>query len=445
MAGMDGDRERFVAVGRAQLAALASDYPISADTLEITRVLSLVLPFRVNRYVLDELIDWSAVPDDPIFQLVFPQRGMLSVEDEAEIRAVAPAGERPGPQLAELVRRIRLSMNPHPSGQLELNVPRDARGEVLPGLQHKYAETVLYFPSHGQTCHAYCSYCFRWPQFVGEPSLRFATPGPERLVAYLESHPAVTDVLVTGGDPLVMTTERLRRHLEPLLGVSTLRTIRLGTKAPAYWPQRFAGDADADDLLRLFEEVASTGRTLAVMSHYSHPRELETDSARLAVERILSTGAVMYTQAPLMAHVNAVPHVWSAMWRLQLRLGMVPYYMFVARDTGGRDYFKVPLADAAMVFAEAYRTLPGLARTVRGPVMSATPGKVVVDGELDLGGERVLALRLLNARKPELVGRVFFAHHDASASWLDELRPHPLTPPEILAEVWPGVLAGSLG
>ena len=180
---------------------------------------------------------------------------------------------------------IRAGLNPHPSGQQQHNVP-SLDGQELPGMQHKYRETVLYFPQQGQTCHAYCTYCFRWAQFVGDADLRFAAPGPEQLVAYLHRHPAVTDVLVTGGDPMIMSTERLRSHVEPLLKVDTVRTIRFGTKAVAYWPYRFVSDSDADDLLRLFAQVVASGRNVAVMAHFSHPRELATEVATRAIARI---------------------------------------------------------------------------------------------------------------------------------------------------------------
>ena len=167
-------------------------------------------------------------------------------------------------------------MNPHPAGQLTHNVPAlDDR--PLQGIQHKYRETVLFFPSAGQTCHAYCTYCFRWAQFVGLEDLKFEASEPDDLVKYLKVHPEVTDVLITGGDPMVMRTQVLRRVVEPLLSpdLEHVQNIRIGTKAIAYWPQRFVSDEDADDCLRLFEEVVAAGRHLALMGHYSHPVELE--------------------------------------------------------------------------------------------------------------------------------------------------------------------------
>ena len=309
-------------------------------------------------------------------------------------------------------------------------------GRRLAGIQHKYAQTVLYFPAQGQTCHAYCTYCFRWAQFVGDADLRFAAVDPGPLVGYLGQHPEVSDVLVTGGDPMIMSTMRLRGHIEPLLAVPSVSTIRIGTKSLAYWPARFTTDSDADDLLRLFEKVVASGRTLAVMAHFSHPRELATDTVAAAIARIRSTGAVIYCQAPLMAHVNDDATTWAAMWRAELAVGAVPYYMFVARDTGPQEYFEVPLDRAWGIFSGAHTGLPGLARTVRGPVMSTTPGKVIVDHvDSRADGDRILQLRFLQARDPKLVGRPFRARMRPNAAWLDEVDILPDVPEDLGAAV----------
>ncbi|MFH8447549.1 KamA family radical SAM protein [Streptomyces sp. NPDC018026] len=421
---------RFRAYGPRQIDEIAKRYGMSPDLCETVRVVSEVLPFRVNEYVLSQLIDWENIPDDPMFQLVFPQRGMLALEDEARVARALEGGSRA--ERKEVVAEIRSRLNPHPSGQRELNVPKD-EGADLPGMQHKYRETVLYFPGQGQTCHSYCTYCFRWAQFVGDADLRFAASTPDQLIGYLRKHPEISDVLVTGGDPMVMSTERLRSHLEPLLAVESVRTIRIGTKSIAYWPHRFVGDQDADDVLSLFEKVVDSGRNLAVMAHFSHPRELDTDLARRAVSRIRAAGALVYCQAPLIAHVNDDAAVWNEMWRAELAVGAVPYYMFVERDTGPYGYFKVPLADAVEIFQDAYRALPGLARTVRGPVMSATPGKVAVDGVAHTPQGSYFQLRMLQARNPDLVGRAFRARHTPDAAWVDDLELDPDTPADLRA------------
>jgi KamA family protein len=425
---------RFRAHGADDIDWIAERHGIPADLAATARLFSLVLPFKTNDYVLGELIDWSRIPDDPVFQLTFPQPGMLDAGDE---RALAELVERRGegsPEVMALVADIRRRLNPHPAGQLTLNVPR-LDDEPVRGVQHKYRSTVLYFPSNGQTCHAHCTYCFRWPQFVGDADLRFASPGPAQLVEYLRAHPDVSDVLLTGGDPAVMATSQLRAHVAPLLEVDTVRTIRIGTKSLAYWPQRFVTDRDADDLLRLFEEIETSGRTIAVMAHVSHDVELQPEISRQAVERIRSTGAVVFGQAPIIARVNDDARTWEAIWRASFEAGIVPYYMFVARDTGPHEYFKVPLARAVAVFGDAYRELPGLARTVRGPVMSSTAGKIAVDGELELGGRRFFQLRFLQARDRALVGRPFLARWSDSATWIDELELDDSVPADIAAAI----------
>jgi len=412
-----------VYAGAHQLRDIPQFRALPTELRAAMETVARVLPFRVNQYVIDELIDWERVPDDPIFQLVFPQPGMLPAEEESRLAELLRS-DAPRSQVEALVRDIRARLNPHPGGQREANVPH-LDGEWLPGLQHKYRETVLFFPIHGQTCHAYCSFCFRWTQFVGDRELRFAAKDAELLLHYLQRHTEVTDLLITGGDPLVMRAKHLRDYLQPLLSpaFAHVQTLRIGTKSLSFWPFRYLTDPDADELLRLLEGLVRRGKHVAIMAHYNHWRELETPQAREAVRRVLDTGAVIRSQGPLLRHINDDPDVWARLWRTQVRLGIQPYYLFVERDTGARSYFELPLAAAWDIHRTAARQVSGLARTARGPVMSAYPGKVEVQGVSDVGGERVFVLRFLQARNPDWVGRPFLARFDPAATWLDQLRP----------------------
>jgi KamA family protein len=438
----------FRAYSAKHLDTLAARAGLTPDERLAVRAVATVLPFRANSYVVENLIDWDAAPDDPIYRLVFPQPDMLPA---ADVRRLADmiSGGAPEAALRAAAHEIRMRLNPHPAGQLLLNAP-SLDGRPLPGLQHKYPETVLFFPRQGQTCHAYCTYCFRWAQFVDEPGLKMATDDIGTLVAYLGEHPEVTSVLITGGDPMIMGEPVLRRYLEPLLDprLDHVESIRIGTKSLSYWPQRYVTDPDADATLRLFGEVVDSGRTLALMAHFSHPRELEPSVLAAAVRRIRGTGTVIRTQAPLIRSVNDDPGTWRAMWRAQVRQGMIPYYMFVERDTGPQDYFAVPLARAYEIFRDAYQGVSGLGRTVRGPSMSATPGKVCVDGVAEVAGLRVFVLRMIQARDPRLVGTPFFARFDPAATWLTDLEPafadrFPFEPspydtvPDTLPGLWP--------
>lgn len=396
---------------------------LSRDEQFALRVVSAVLPFRVNNYVLDELIDWDRGFDDPICRLVFPQRGML-LDSDFDHMADLVRRDVPRAELREEARKIQYTMNPHPSKQWELNVPAAASNGHA-GIQHKYRETVLFFPAQGQICHSYCTYCFRWGQFVGIKDLRFAEKDVNVLTRYLRANPAVTDVIFTGGDPLTMKTEWIEQYVNALLApdLDHVQTIRFGSKADTYWPYRYLTDPDADALIRLYERIVRSGKHLAIMAHHTHPRELGTATFQAGMKRILGTGAVVRSQAPIISKINDRPEVWEEMWRRQVRIGIVPYYMFIERDTGPNHYFGLPLERALRVYEGAWSRISGVGRTVRGPIMSATPGKVMVESILELRGEKAFLLRFMQARAPELIGKAFLAKYDPDAMWLTDLEP----------------------
>ena len=387
------------------------------------KVVSSVLPFRVNQYVIDELIDWTNIPEDPIFQLTFPQPGMLAREDYERMAKVLRHSSDKN-EIKTVASEIRDKLNPHPAGQQNLNVPV-LNNEELPGMQHKYRETVLFFPSQGQTCHSYCSFCFRWAQFVGDKELRISTNESKYLHHYLRTHKNISDLLVTGGDPMVMKTKHLQNYLLPLLEkeFEHIQNIRIGTKAISFWPQRFVTDDDAAELLDLITRLIRAGKHVAIMTHFNHWREMETPMAVEAIRRLRATGAVLRSQSPLVKHINDDPDVWARMWRTQTRLGIIPYYMFVERDTGAKHYFEVPLAQAWQIYREAVKQVSGLSRTVRGPSMSATPGKVEIQGITTIKDEKVFACRFIQGRNPDWVQQPFFAKYDEQATWLDDLKP----------------------
>ena len=387
------------------------------------KVVSNILPFRANNYVVEELIDWRNIPDDPIFQLTFMQKEMLT-DDQFDRMADLLKSGASELEIKNLANDIRLELNPHPAAQMTANVP-SMEGVQVPGVQHKYRETSLIFPSSGQTCHAYCTFCFRWAQFVGMNDLRFATDESNRFQDYLRKHKEITDILLTGGDPMIMSLKKLKIYIEPLLApeFNHIQTIRIGTKSVAYWPYKYVTDHDAEGVLQLFEEVVNAGKHLAIMGHYNHWKELSTEISREAIRRIRNTGAQIRTQSPLIKHINDDPDVWAKMWKDQVKLGCIPYYFFVERNTGAKNYFEIPLVRAYEIYREAYKQVSGLSRTVRGPSMSALPGKVAIEGVAEIKGEKVFVLTLLQARNPEWCKRPFFAKFDPRATWYDQLRP----------------------
>ncbi|RMD54778.1 MAG: lysine 2,3-aminomutase [Nitrospirae bacterium] len=396
---------------------------LSEEQIFAIQVVARVFPFRTNNYVVNELIRWEDVPNDPIFILNFPQKEMLLPHHFEQLSELIKRGAHEE-EINDKVMKIRFELNPHPAGQLECNIPV-LDGMEMRGMQHKYKETVLFFPSHGQKCHAFCTFCFRWPQFINMSEIKFAMKEIELLIRYVRKHPEVSDILFTGGDPLIMSTKMLSSYINPVISANLehVTTIRIGTKSLSYWPYRFITDHDADELLELFRRIVQSGKNLAIMAHFSHPRELMTEAVQRAIERIKDTGAQIRTQSPILAHINDDPNVWAQMWRMQVKLGCIPYYMFQARDTGAQYYFGVSLERAWRIFREAYKQVSGMARTVRGPVMSAYPGKIEMLGVSEINNEKVFVLRMLQGRDPNWVLRPFFAKYNGNAIWIDELEP----------------------
>jgi KamA family protein len=395
---------------------------LSKELIEAIEVVGNVLPFKTNNYVVNELIDWDKVPDDPIFTLTFPRKEMLLPHHYQKMKATLDSGANKD-EIKKIANEIRMELNPHPAGQ-DKNVPM--LGDIkLTGIQHKYRETLLFFPSQGQTCHAYCSFCFRWPQFVGIEDLKFAMKETDLLVQYLKEHREVTDVLFTGGDPMIMKAKLFRTYVEALLDdeLWNVQTIRIGTKSLGYWPYKFLTDDDADEMIEIFRMIVKKGKNLAIMAHFNHPVELSTDPVKEAVKRIRSTGAQIRSQSPILRSINDSARIWADMWREQVNQNIIPYYMFAVRDTGAQHFYGLPLVEAQEIWRKAYQMVSGVCRTVRGPSMSCTPGKVQILGTADAGGKKVMVMRFLQGRNPDWVGRPFFAEYNPDAVWLDELKP----------------------
>ena len=397
--------ERYKAVSLQALDKVANKYPALLPHLYDIKLAGMVFPFKASPYYIDELIDWDVddVRQDPLYRLVFPTLDMLCDEHRGKLEMAHAEGNPK--KLIDVVAEIRADLNPNPAGQKTLNAPKE---DDLSGVQHKYSETVLVFPAAGQTCHAYCTYCFRWAQFIGDDELRFAQKEANSLFGYLSKHEEVSDILMTGGDPMVMKTRSLAQYLEPLTDSNFLphiKNVRIGTRSLTFWPQRFTTDEDADEVIELLRRVREEGnRHVAIMAHLSHPRELSTVKVKAAISRLQKEAyATVRSQSPVMRGINDNANVWAEKWRTEVSMGIIPYYMFMARDTGAQAYFDVPLVKAHKIYNDAIRNCSGLIRTARGPSMSCTPGKVEVTGVEEVLGQKVFVLRFLQCRGTGLV------------------------------------------
>ena len=326
--------------------------------------------FRLNDYYAG-LIDWSR-RDDPIRQLVVPR------DDELEDYGALDASD-------------------------------ENANTVARGVQHKYNDTALLLCN--EVCGAYCRYCFRKRLFMNDNDE--ATNDVSAGLDYIAQHAEISNVLLTGGDPLLMSTRRLREIIEALRAIAHVRIIRIGSKMPAFDPWRLSRDADLQALMR---EHSTPERRIYLMAHFDHPREL----TRTALEGLAGwqrAGVTCVNQCPLIKGINDDPEVLAEMWSTLSYAGCPPYYLFQGRPTAGNAPYEVPIVRGWRIFQQALTMGSGLARRAKY-VMSHASGKIEI---VAVDAERIY-LRYHQAKEHRNLGRFLVAERDDNAGWLDDLR-----------------------
>ncbi|OJW06143.1 MAG: KamA family radical SAM protein [Planctomycetales bacterium 71-10] len=327
--------------------------------------------FRVSDYYLG-LVDWGD-PDDPIRQLILPR-----VEELHEWGSLDASNE--------------LSVT------------------VAKGVQHKYKDTALLLCN--KACGAYCRYCFRKRLFMNENDevMHDVTEG----IRYITAHPEINNVLLTGGDPLLIRANRLADLFSSLSAIPHVRVIRLGSKMPAFNPWCIL---DNSELQAAFRTFSGGARRIYLMAHFDHPREL-TEPALESIACCLANGLICVNQCPVIRGINDDPGVLAALFETLSYIGCPQYYVFQCRPTAGNEPYCLPIVRTWQVFSEAMRRGSGLARRAR-LVLSHETGKV----EVMSVDARQIYLRYHEAKDPADTGRLLICHRDDQAVWLDDLRP----------------------
>ncbi|MGG1313192.1 KamA family radical SAM protein [Cohnella laeviribosi] len=342
---------------------------IPAEEREKLKPITDKFVFRVNDYYLG-LIDWND-PNDPIRKLVIPNEG-------------------------ELLEYGRWDASDEDTNY------------VVPGCQHKYKTTALLIVS--EVCGAYCRYCFRKRLFRND--VKEAVSNVEPGLAYIAEHPEINNVLLTGGDSLILGTPKLRSILLKLRDIEHVQIIRLGSKIPVFNPMRIYED---EALLETIREVSVPEKRVYVMAHINHPRELTKEALR-ALKALQDAGAIVVNQTPILRGINDDP---AALGELLDRLswaGVTPYYFFVNRPVAGNREFVLPLAQVYRIVEEAKARTSGLGKRVR-LAMSHTSGKIEI-----LAVENGKAyLKYHQSRDEERYGRFMILDCPDDAAWFDDL------------------------
>jgi KamA family protein len=281
---------------------------------------------------------------------------------------------------------------------------------VARGVQHKYPHTVLLLCN--EVCGAYCRYCFRKRLFMDDNDE--VTLDVSEGLRYIADNPAISNVLLTGGDPLLMSTRRLVEIFEALRKIPHVRIIRIGSKMPAFDPWRILRD---EDLQAAFRKYSQADRRIYLMAHFDHPREL-TDAAITGLDCFIRNGVICVNQCPLIAGVNDDPEVLTELYQRLAWAGCTPYYLFQGRPTAGNEPYAVPIVRGWQIFHRANLTGSGLARRPRF-VMSHETGKI----EILAVDEDKIYLRYHRAKDEADRGRFMIYQRNDEACWMDDLEP----------------------
>ncbi|MBU0509688.1 KamA family radical SAM protein [bacterium] len=324
--------------------------------------------FRCNEYFLS-LIGWDD-PGDPLRRLVIPSADELEPWGEAD-----------------------------PS--------READYTVAPGLEHKYGPTALILAS--RVCAAYCRFCFRKRIFTNENA---EVPYDlTKAYAYIREHNEITNVLLTGGDPLLLSTSKLKQIVAELRTIEHVQIIRIGTKVTAFNPHRVLNDPP---LVELLGRYSTPEKRIYIVSHFDHPREL-TEEAVAATSKLLEAGCRAVNQTPIIRGVNDDPEVLAELFRKLSFIGVPPYYVFQCRPTYGNKAYTVPIEEAYLIFERARTKCSGLAKRARF-VMSHATGKIEIVGI----SSKFTYLKYHSSPQPEYKGRFLVFHRNPEAYWLED-------------------------
>jgi KamA family protein len=347
---------------------------LTSKERDAMETVSDTFPFRSNEYYLS-LIDWKD-GHDPLRRIVIP--------DTSELTG---------------------------GGCLDPSCEKDFTRK--PGLQHKYSQTGLLLLT--DICGGICRFCFRKRLFMGNEceTVRDVSEG----IDYIREHKEITDVLLTGGDPLTLETRQLESILRQLREIDHVNIIRIGSKMLAYNPYRILNDPD---LLYVLSRYSTPEKRIYLMAHFNHPREL-TDVSIKAAEELQKAGVLVVSQTPILNGINSKPEILTELFRKLSFAGISPYYIFQCRPSIGNRIFQVPVEQSYEIIQKSWQACSGLAKRARF-VMSHATGKIEIVGKT--AGQ--VFMRYHQSADPANIGKFMVFRSNPVARWFDDYR-HILT------------------
>ena len=327
-------------------------------------------PMSVTRYYLN-LIDWSD-PSDPIRKMCIP-----AFFEADQGGAFDTSGE--------------------------------ASNTVCEGVQHKYRESALILTTN--RCAMYCRHCFR-KRLVGSSDEEIARSF-SKVTDYVHAHKEISNVILSGGDALMLPTKMLVRYLLAFAEMEHLDLIRIATRMPVVLPARITEDPELQEAL----QTCGRKKQLYVITQFNHPREL-TGEAAAALRMLRECGTVVKNQTVLLKGVNDDPAVLGSLLRKLTACGAVPYYVFQCRPvTGVKSTFQVPLSRGYDIVEGAKAMQNGQGKCLKY-CMSHPRGKIEIAGKLEDG---TMLFKFHQAKYDRDAGRIFIRRLSKDGAWLPDL------------------------
>lgn len=341
---------------------------LTAEEKKILKEVEDKFSFRTNTYY-QSLINWDD-PNDPIRRLIMP-----SLE---ELEAWG-----------------------------ELDASGEHKYTKAPGLEHKYEYTALLLVNN--VCGGYCRFCFRKRLFMEDNDE--VTNDLSEAIEYIRKNKNINNVLMTGGDPLLLSTRKLESIVKQVREIEHVQIIRIGSKMLAFNPYRVLEDPS---LLEMLSKYSTPEKRIYLVVHFNHPREL-TPQAIEALDKVIKSGIIPVNQTPLLRGVNDDPEVLAELMNKLSYIGVPPYYVFQCRPTLGNKMFSVPIEEGLEIFEQARMKCSGLAKRARYAMSHAT-GKIEILGMTD----ELIYFRYHRSANPDEKGKFMAFRRNPEAHWFDD-------------------------
>jgi lysine 2,3-aminomutase len=272
------------------------------------------------------------------------------------------------PDVEELEHYMDLTADPlDEEGDIPLGGPRT--------IIHRYPDRVLFYVSN--ECAMYCRFCTR-KRKVGDDLKNPAIEEINKGIEYVASHEDIRDVLISGGDPLLLSNKRLDEILGKLREIEHLDLIRIGTRVPCVWPQKIIEDEELVDVLRKHTPQSRKDRQLFINTHFNHPNEI-TDESYQAIKILRNLGIPIGNQSVLLKGVNDDTDVMRDLVHGLGRMGVRPYYLYYADLVEGTGHFRTEVYKGKEICRDLCGATTGFLRPTYVVDAVGGRGKVPVD------------------------------------------------------------------